>query len=42
MNIEKYFITDGFGNSWDKICPECGKDTMKIVRPGKVQCENCG
>jgi len=42
MNIEKYFITDGFGNSWDKICHECGKESMKIVRPGKVQCENCG
>lgn len=34
-------IEDGFGSSWSKICPVCGKDSMQIVRPGKVQCGNC-
>jgi hypothetical protein len=31
------YIEDGFGNSWSKICPECGKSTMIVIRPGKVQ-----
>lgn len=35
-------ISDGFGNSWYIKCPTCGKDSMVIVRPGKVQCRNCG
>lgn len=34
-------IEDGFGNAWSKRCPECGKLTMVVVRPGKVQCDNC-
>ncbi len=34
-------ITDG-ENIWLKRCPECGKKTMEVVRPGKVQCSNCG
>ncbi len=41
---EKYvneYITDGFGNSWSKKCPICGKNSIVIVRPGKVQCNNC-
>lgn len=31
-------IGDGFGNVWSKTCPECGQDTLEVVRPGKVQC----
>lgn len=35
-------ITDGFGSTWLKRCPECKKNTMSVVRPGKVQCNKCG
>jgi hypothetical protein len=35
-------IDDGFGSEWSAWCPECGKKSMSIVRPGKVQCGNCG
>ena len=35
-------ISDGFGNEWSKKCSECGKMSMVVVRPGKVQCNNCG
>ena len=34
-------ISDGFGNSWAKKCPNCGKEAMVVVRPGKAQCNNC-
>lgn len=34
-------IDDGHGNIWSVTCPECGKDAMHIVRPGKVQCGEC-
>ena len=36
------YITDGFGNYWSIICPDCGEESMEIVRPGKVQCWHCG
>lgn len=35
-------IDDGFGHEWSAWCPKCGKKSMSIVRPGKVQCNNCG
>lgn len=35
-------ITDGHGNWWSKACPECKQDTMQVIRPGKVQCSECG
>jgi hypothetical protein len=35
-------ITDGFGGCWSSKCPECGEKAMQVVRPGKVQCGNCG
>ena len=35
-------ISDGFGSSWSRTCPTCKQKTMEIVRPGKVQCCNCG
>lgn len=35
-------IEDGFGNFWSKKCAMCGKMTMEVVRPGKVQCIVCG
>ena len=38
---ESDIIEDGFGNVWSAWCPECGQKTMCIVRPGKVQCNNC-
>ena len=34
-------ITDGFGNYWSPWCYRCGDKTMRVVRPGKVQCGNC-
>ena len=34
-------ITDDY-QTWSKTCPMCGQDTMQVVRPGKVQCSNCG
>lgn len=35
-------IEDGFGGMWSAYCPECGKKTMVVVRPGKAQCMECG
>jgi hypothetical protein len=35
-------IEDGFGSSWSAYCAMCGKKSMHIVRPGKVQCGFCG
>jgi hypothetical protein len=35
-------IDDGFGGVWSKTCPECGRKSMQVVRPGKVQCAYCG
>ncbi len=35
-------IEDGFGNSWSIICPLCNDKSMQVMRPGKVQCSNCG
>ena len=34
-------LTDGHGGCWDPVCPECGGG-MEVVRPGKVQCTECG
>jgi len=36
------FKEDGFGNMWVAWCPMCGRKSMCVVRPGKVQCEFCG
>jgi len=35
-------ISDGFGSAWSIVCPECEKPIMQVVRPGKVQCPDCG
>ena len=35
-------IEDGFGSAWSIKCPECGRKSMQVVRPGKVQCKHCG
>ena len=35
-------VADGCGGLWARRCPDCGEDTMVVVRPGKVQCGNCG
>ena len=35
-------IADGHGSAWSIVCPDCGKRTMHVVRPGKVQCGECG
>lgn len=35
-------LDDGFGNTWSRQCAMCHEFTMEIVRPGKVQCTNCG
>ena len=37
----KNSVTDGFGSYASKTCPECGEDTIVVVRPGKFQCTNC-
>jgi len=38
--VQKKVLRDGFGNSWSIKCFLCKKNTMEIVRPGKVQCTN--
>ena len=35
-------VEDGFGGVWSATCPECGRKSMHVVRPGKVQCAYCG
>lgn len=35
-------IEDGFGSVWSAWCYMCGRKSMQIVRPGKVQCGYCG
>ena len=40
--VKQETISDGLGSEWLKKCPDCGKDEMVVVRPGKVQCNNCG
>lgn len=40
--LDEDTIEDGFGSAWSRTCPSCGKKKMEIVRPGKVQCGNCG
>ena len=40
--LRKGTIKDGCGNEWSNICPECNKKTMQVIRPGKVQCRECG
>lgn len=39
---EQDLIEDGHGSTWSAWCPECGRRTMHVVRPGKVQCSKCG
>ena len=34
-------IEDGFGSAWSRTCCQCGKRSMYVVRPGKVQCGWC-
>lgn len=34
-------ISDGY-QTWSGKCPTCNQWTMEVVRPGKVQCSNCG
>lgn len=35
-------IEDGHGSAWSARCSDCGDLSMEVVRPGKVQCNNCG
>ena len=35
-------ISDGLGSVWSAYCPVCKAKSMSVVRPGKVQCDNCG
>ena len=39
---EDEIIEDGFGSAWSKRCPECGRLSMQVVRPGSAQCSHCG
>ena len=34
-------LHDGFGNSTSKVCPNCHKVAMQVVRPGVFQCSEC-
>lgn len=34
-------VSDGFGSSVSRICPQCGKATMQVVRPGDFRCSDC-
>jgi hypothetical protein len=38
MGSEYGYIDDNFGNCWAKCKKDC---TMTVVRPGKVQCDEC-
>jgi hypothetical protein len=42
VSRKRRMIEDGFGNVWYKRCPRCQRETMVVVRPGSVQCSNCG
>ena len=36
------YISDGFGSTWINWCEVCKKSgCLEIVKPGKVQCNNC-
>lgn len=35
-------LKDGHGSQVSIVCPQCGGRTMQIVRPGKIQCSECG
>ena len=35
-------ISEGLGSVWSAYCPKCKEKSMSVVRPGKVQCDNCG
>ena len=41
-NGENDLVEDGFGSAWSAYCPECGKKSVSVVRPGKAQCSYCG
>lgn len=34
-------ISDGYGSNWSITCPMCKRDSMQVMRPGKVQCKYC-
>ncbi|MFC1526862.1 hypothetical protein ACFL6X_08650 [Candidatus Latescibacterota bacterium] len=34
-------ISDGSGAVWSAWCPRCGCRSMRVVRPGEVQCQHC-
>ena len=34
-------ISDGFGNTWSSVCPECGKETVRVVTVGEAECREC-
>lgn len=40
--VSDEIIGDGYGSAWSAYCAMCGKKSMHVVRPGKVQCSNCG
>ena len=40
--VSDSWIEDGFGSCWSITCPECNRQSMRVVRPGKAQCGNCG
>jgi hypothetical protein len=36
----KETIDDGFGSVWSAWCPLCGKKSLVVIRPGKIQCNS--
>ena len=39
--LEEQTIDDGFGQSVDAVCPDCGVAAKYVSRPGDFRCGNC-
>lgn len=39
--LDDDIVDDGFGTSASVYCPECGKKSIYVVRPGDIRCSNC-
>lgn len=40
--VDGKILYDGYGSMCSIYCPECGKKSMSIVKPGKFKCNECG
>lgn len=41
-SMDEDTLSDGFGNSWNITCSQCGQRSMFINRPGDARCRTCG